>query len=68
MSLRFGVIGVQGMGQGHIEAIRKVDGAELAALCDVSPAAKAKADALGVAYFDDYRALRRRQPGGHDDD
>src|SRR6476620_9379628 len=56
-SVRFGVIGIKGMGGGHIDSIRKVEGAELAALCDVAPDARQKAEELGVAYFDDYRAL-----------
>lgn len=37
--VRFGIIGVGNMGSAHVEFVKKIDIAELTAVCDVSPAA-----------------------------
>lgn len=58
--VRFGVVGVGGMGMGHCRSLQKVDNAKLTAVCDVNFAAAEKAaQDLGVEAFDDHRKLIR---------
>ncbi len=50
--VRMGVIGVGGMGSGHVEAIGKIDAAELTAVCDIDEATcKAKSEETGAQGF-----------------
>ncbi len=50
--IRIGVIGVGAIGPSHIYAINQVDGARLAAVCDIrEEAASAEAEKNGVPYF-----------------
>ena len=55
--IRFAVIGLSGMGMAHIAAIRADARARLAAVCDIDPAKREQAAALGkdVRIFADYR-------------
>jgi len=63
--VRFGVIGIKGMGRGHIRAIGEVEGAELAAICDIdADAARTTAQELEVPWYEDYREMYRQ--GGMD--
>ena len=56
--VRVGVIGVGGMGSGHLAYLNSVDGAVLGAVCDVVPAvAKSRGEQHGVPYYVDYRQL-----------
>ena len=58
--IRYGVIGTGMMGVEHIENIRALDGAVVAAVSDIdadSRSAGAEAAGGGVAVFDDHRAL-----------
>ncbi len=59
-TVRFGIIGVGGMGQGHCESLKKVEEAQLTAICDIDPAtAKNVGTKHGVPFFTDYRKLIR---------
>ncbi len=56
MSLRVGVVGVNGIGQAHMWALHQLE--ELAAVCDVDAARAGKAGSdFGVAAFGDVAAL-----------
>ncbi|MBS7612046.1 Gfo/Idh/MocA family oxidoreductase [Candidatus Bathyarchaeota archaeon] len=56
--VRFGVIGLKGIGMTHIEAIKKCESAELLAVCDiVEELAKSIGEKYGVKWFTDYREL-----------
>ncbi len=56
--LRVGVVGVNGIGQAHLLALKSVDGAVLAAVCDIDGARAAKAASdHEVASFTDAVAL-----------
>jgi len=56
--VRFGVIGVKGIGQAHITAISKVPEVELKAVSDiVEEIGKPVAEKLGIRYFKDYRDM-----------
>jgi predicted dehydrogenase len=58
MSVRVGVVGVNGIGQAHLFGLPGVDGAQLAAVCDVDATRAEKAGAdHGVAAFTDASAL-----------
>ena len=57
-TLRFGVIGVGGMGQGYCRILNAIPHARLAAVCDVTrPAAEEAGRTFGVPSFSDHRAL-----------
>lgn len=45
--MRFSLIGCSAIARKHAESLRRIDGAELAAVCDLDPS---KAEALGRAY------------------
>lgn len=47
--VRIGFVGVGGMGMVHVENLLRIDGAELAAICDIVPEKVAKASAMIVA-------------------
>jgi len=56
--IKFGVIGIKGMGRGHIRAINEVEQAQLAAVCDIdATAARAAGEELGVPWHEDYRDM-----------
>ena len=56
--LRHAVVGVKGVGRGHLRSIRQVPDAELVAVCDLDrEAVEGVARELGVRPFTDYRAL-----------
>jgi predicted dehydrogenase len=60
--VRVGIIGTGGIAQGHIRRLLANPNAEITALCDIRPAAMAKAvernpDLKGVPQFDDFRAM-----------
>ena len=56
--IRFGIIGVGGMGQGHCSSIAKVSDAKLTAVCDIDAAtAKDVGIRHGVPFFVDHRDL-----------
>lgn len=56
--VRFGVIGLKGIGMTHIEAIRKFEDAELVSVCDVVESlAKSVGEKYGVRWFTDYREM-----------
>jgi predicted dehydrogenase len=56
--MRVGVVGVKGIGQAHLWALRRVDGAALAAVCDIDgAAAAAAAEQHDVPAFTDAQAL-----------
>ncbi len=58
--VRFGVIGVGGMGQAHCKGLAKVAEARLAAVCDADPAtAEQVGQTYGVPHFTTVRALLR---------
>ena len=59
-TVRMGIVGVGGMGQGHCKSLKSVEEATLAAVCDIDPAIAAKVGAEhGVPFFTDYRKLLR---------
>lgn len=56
--LRHAVVGVKGVGRGHLRSIRQVPDAELVAVCDLDrEAVERVARELDVRPFTDYRAL-----------
>jgi predicted dehydrogenase len=56
--VRFGIIGLGGMGSHHARYINSVDGAQLTAICDIEPAAVEKAGrGLEVARYGRYQDL-----------
>lgn len=58
--IRFGVVGLKGIGMTHIEAIKMCESAELLAVCDiVEELAKNVGEKYGVKWFTDYRELNR---------
>ena len=57
-SVRFGIVGVGGMGSGHARNMPFIEEAELTAVCDTAPQAReAATDAFGVPGFADHIAL-----------
>lgn len=57
-TVRFGVIGVGGMGQGHCGNIAKIPEAVLSAVCDINPATAAQVGAkFNVPHFDNHAAM-----------
>ena len=56
--VRFGIVGVGGMGTGHARNMPRIEEVEFTAACDTSPAALASAtEAFGVRGFDNHRGL-----------
>jgi predicted dehydrogenase len=56
--VRFGVIGVGGMGQGHCGILPQIPEAELTAVCDIDPAtAEMVGTKHGVPYFTSHKKL-----------
>lgn len=56
--IRFGVVGVGGMGQGHCNGLKKVEEAKLVAVCDIDPVtAKKVGEEHGVPYFLNHKDL-----------
>ena len=57
-SVRYGVIGIKGVGRIHIDLVREHENVELTALVDLDEAAvKAQSQELGVRAFTDYREM-----------
>jgi len=53
--VKFGVIGLKGIGQSHINAINQVEEAELTAIADINEAlGKSISSRLGVKWYKDY--------------
>lgn len=60
-TVRFGIVGVGGMGQGHCQSLKKVEEAQLTAVCDIDAATAEKVGTEnGVPYFTDYRKMFRK--------
>lgn len=56
--IRFGIIGVGGMGQGHCSSMQKVTEAKLTAVCDIDPdTAKKVGEQHGVPSFVNHKEL-----------
>jgi len=56
--VRFGIVGVGGMGTGHARNMARIEEVEFTAACDIAPAAlAATTEAFGVRGFDNHRAL-----------
>jgi predicted dehydrogenase len=56
--VRFGIIGVGGMGSGHAQYLNSVEGAKLTALCDVNPKIVSKYTAeYGVPGYSSHKEL-----------
>lgn len=56
--VRYGVVGVGGMGQGHCKCISELADARLVAVCDIDAAvAKSVGDKYGVPFCTDYHEL-----------
>lgn len=57
-SVRYGVIGIKGVGSKHVSMAQEHENVELTALVDLDEAAvKAKSQELGVGAFTDYREM-----------
>jgi predicted dehydrogenase len=57
-TVRFGIVGVGGMGNGHARNMPDIPEAELTAVCDIAPEAlKAATEAYEVPGFPDHREL-----------
>lgn len=57
-SVRFGIVGMGGMGNGHARNMPGIDEAELTAVCDIAPEAlKAATEAYEVPGFDNHTDL-----------
>jgi predicted dehydrogenase len=60
--LRFGVVGVGGMGQAHVKGIKGLDNAELIAVADVFPATAEKVGKEhNVPFYTDFNELLKRE-------
>ncbi len=56
--VKIGIVGAGGMGQGHAETMKKIEEAELSAVCDCEEArVREVAQKYGVKYFTDYKKL-----------
>jgi len=56
--VRFGIIGVGGMGQGHAKTLKRVEEGKLTAVCDIEPKTAVKVgEEHGVAHFTRHRDL-----------
>ncbi|NLV74772.1 MAG: Gfo/Idh/MocA family oxidoreductase [Chloroflexi bacterium] len=58
MQVRYGIVGVGGMGSGHAEALQSMKEARLAAVCDIVPqVAQSVGSKYGVPFCTDYHEL-----------
>lgn len=56
--VRFAVIGTGGMGHGHCDALQKLEGARLTAVCDICPEVAEKTGReFNVPFFTDHESL-----------
>jgi predicted dehydrogenase len=56
--VRFGIVGVGGMGSGHARNMPRIEEADFTAVCDIAPKAlTAATGAFGVPAFDNHRDL-----------
>lgn len=61
-TVKFGIVGAGVMGAHHLATLRDMDGAELAAVCDVDRSkAEAMAQETGAAAFTEYESMVQRQ-------
>lgn len=59
--VRYGIVGVGGMGSGHAKSMKSIEECVLTAVCDVVPAvARSVGELHGVPYCTDYRDLINR--------
>jgi len=57
-SIRYGIVGVGGMGSGHANTIQRIDEATLAAVCDIDPeVANSVGEQFEVPFCTDYHEL-----------
>ncbi|MEN6478350.1 MAG: Gfo/Idh/MocA family oxidoreductase [Anaerolineales bacterium] len=60
--IRYGIVGLGGMGSGHAETMAKIDECVLSAVCDADPTVAARAgDTFDVPHCTDYRELVSRE-------
>jgi predicted dehydrogenase len=60
--IRYGIVGVGGMGTGHAQNIQKIEEAELVAVCDIDPdVANAVGETFNVPFCTDYHELVDRE-------
>ena len=55
--IKVGVVGVGHVGKEHARILATVPQAELVGICDIDPAKKEKAEAIGVPFFNRYQDL-----------
>ena len=59
--MRFGIIGCGSIAHAHMKALASIDGAEIAAVCDISAdLAQKAAESTGAAVYTDYREMARQ--------
>jgi len=61
--IRFAVVGCGHIGKRHAEMVKRHPEAELAALCDIRPAAETGIEGFGVPVFQDLDTMLREVPG-----
>ena len=60
---RFALIGCSGIAKKHAESLRRIEGAELAAVCDLNPSrAEEMGRAYGVPHYTRYEEMLRSEP------
>ena len=60
--MRFGIIGCGSIAHAHMKALASIDGAEIAAVCDISAdLAQKAAESTGAAVYTDYREMARSE-------
>jgi len=59
--VRVAIVGIGGMGGVHINNIKMIDFANIVALCDVSDAAKEKAEELNVVLYSDIENMLKNE-------
>ena len=58
MKVRYGIVGVGGMGSGHAKALQSIEEAALSAVCDIVPeVAKGVGTLYGIPWCTDYHEL-----------
>jgi predicted dehydrogenase len=61
-ALRFALVGCSAIAKKHAESLRRIDGAELAAVCDIDISrAEDLGNAYGVRHYGDYHELLKRE-------
>ena len=55
MKVRYGIVGVGGMGSGHAKALQSIEEAALSAVCDIVPEVAERVGTLyGIPWCTDY--------------